>query len=101
MKELVLHARPSTVLNEDGKLIGPHQPFIVSEDRALELLTDPRLDIREVDSSGLNGLTRGELNSLAAGQGIADAEALPNKQAVIDAIEGRENEPDTGQEEIQ
>lgn len=40
----------------------------------------------------LSGMKRAELNALAAERGVADAEGLPNKEAVIAALE-RTDEP--------
>ena len=40
------------------------------------------------DQPDLTSKTRDELNTIAAGKGITDAEKLPNKDAVIAAIEG-------------
>ncbi len=42
--------------------------------------------LREALTAELNGKTREELNEGAAALGIEDAEKLPNKEAVIDAI---------------
>ena len=98
MRELVLFARPNVLLRENGRHIAPGQPFAVSDARAEELLTDPLLDFREVESGGLQRLSRTALDELAREQGHSDPESLKNKQAVIDLIEGRESEPGDGQE---
>lgn len=44
--------------------------------------------------SNLTKLARRELDAIAAELGIADPDALPNREAVIDAIEGQQ--PDDG-----
>lgn len=98
MKELVFYAR-NGVLKEAGEEILPGVPFTVSDERAEELLTDLSIDVREIVRGGLKALSREELNELAAEHGVSDPEALPNKQAVIDQIEGRESESASGPEQ--
>ena len=46
-----------------------------------------------LDQRALTSYSRDELNALAKQKGIADPEALPNRKAVIQAIEAATSEP--------
>lgn len=52
----------------------------------------------EVVGGQLASRPRDELNELARGAGVPDPEQLPNKQAVVDAIEAARTTTSTGRE---
>lgn len=78
-------------LLEGGKEIPGGEAFTVSDERALELLTNPRIDCSELGDD-LSKRTRPELNELARLAGVENPAGLPNKDAVIAAI----NEAEAG-----
>jgi phage tail protein X len=53
-------------------------------------LPAPAAGQEDANDAELSALTRAELNARAEGAGVANPEDLPNKQAVIDAIEAAE-----------
>lgn len=87
MKRLIFHADPQHVLVEGDQRISGGDEFTVSDDRALELLTDPALTVLEAPDADLFALTREQLNERAAASGIADPETYRNKGELIEAID--------------
>lgn len=87
MKRLIYHADPQHVLVEGDQRISGGDEFTVSDDRALELLTDPSLTILEAPDADLFQLTRPQLDEHARVAGIADPEKYRNKGELIEAID--------------
>jgi hypothetical protein len=115
MQRLRFNAPSHYVLEEGDKTIHGGEEFEVTDERALELLTSPHLDVSEVDdlddlddletpgvpvSTGTGGLSppwvrRKDLNERARELGVESPETLPNKAAVETAIaEATEPEPE-------
>lgn len=112
MQRLRYDAPSHYTLREDGKEIAGGSEFEVSDERALELLTDPNLNVSEVDnvdqgaetpsaeetdaqatdatvtsgSPRVGWITRAKLNKRAADAGVENPELLPNRAAVEAAI---------------
>lgn len=91
MKTLTFAAPPQDILIYDPDTDPPSQvnggeTFEVSDDRALELLTNPHIAIEEV-ATELSKLKRDELNKIASDAGIESPESYPSKPALIEAIE--------------
>lgn len=104
MRYLTFQAPPHHTFNVDGEIYHGGETFAVEdEERALELLTQPWLPVVEAnpvtvalaalgtaaEEAMLDKLSRSELDDLARERGI-DPERLPNKAAVIAAL----NEPE-------
>lgn len=90
MKTLRFEAPEAHVLIEDGKTYNGGDELTVTDDRALELLTQPGLSLSEV---GAGKRTRQEWNELAERAGVPDPEALPSIGAVEAAIDGAQTQP--------
>lgn len=89
---LVFDAPEGHLLIVDGEEFVAGKPFdIEDEERALELLTDPNISVREARPSNLASLKRPELDQLAVEAGIDPAD-FNTKQDVIDALETIEPE---------
>lgn len=88
MKSLTFDAAPHHVLIVDGQRVHGGQDFTVTDERAEELLANPSVTIARA-ANELQKLSRERLNELAAEAGIADPESLPNKDAVVTAIEAQ------------
>lgn len=79
----------------------PGEQFDAASDPALERAVD-RGAVKVLGDEGdeFAGLNREELNTLAATEGVENAEALPNKDAVIAAVQAaREGATTDGGEE--
>lgn len=87
MKRLLFHADSQHVLVEGDQRISGGDEFTVSDDRALELLTDPALTVLEAPDADLFQLTRPQLDEHARAAGIADPEKYRNKGELIEAID--------------
>lgn len=86
------------VLAEGGKRVPDGGEFTVSAERAAELLRRP--DVVEAHAAvDLPRLTRSELDQIAAEAGVEAPESLPNKDAVIAAIQESEAREGDGQQE--
>lgn len=72
----------------EGPVVHGGGTWTCPNDRAEEHLTSPHYDVEEV---GGGSKSRAELNDLAAQAGVDDPETLPNKDAVIAAIENPES----------
>lgn len=91
MKTLKFNAPAHHTLVEDDEEVAGGETFKVTDERALELLTQPGIDVSEV---GASKRTRDEWNKLAREAGVEDPEKLPNIPAVEAAIEeAKENQP--------
>lgn len=79
--------------DEDGPFVHGGEEFTVSEDQALEFLTNPHIPIKEVERE-LIKLSRERLNTIAEEVGVEDPEGFKNKEELVAAIE---NPPTVGQ----
>lgn len=84
---MIFHADPQHILVEDDQRISGGDEFTVTDDRALELLTDPSLTILEAPDDDLYQLKREQLDDRARALGIADPETYRNKGELIEAID--------------
>lgn len=89
-------------LNIGDRTVHGGEVFTVEdEERALELLTQPGLTVVEVPAAlaaaAHEGLSRTALDSLAREHGIEEPERLPNKAAVIAALNPPEADTGEGQ----
>jgi hypothetical protein len=99
MKRLRFDQPSSHVLIENGERIHGGGEFFATDERALELLTDPHVRIVEaVKTAKLERLGRSKLDALARERGVAEPETLPNKAAVIAAISEPGASPGGGHE---
>lgn len=85
---LVHNGRPGDSLEVDGKTYGAGEEFEVKdEERALELLTDPNINVTEAKADGgLKRLNKADLEQLASNEEI-DISECSTKADLIDAIE--------------
>jgi hypothetical protein len=86
VKTLTFNAPAHHTLVVDGERVQGGQDFTVADDRAEQLLADPHVAIAQA-ANELSKLTRERLNELAAEAGVEDPGSLPNKDAVIAALE--------------
>lgn len=86
-KTLVFDAASHHKLIEGGETIHGGQEFTVDDDRALELLTQPGLSIKEAGGS-LRSLKKSELEELATASGLNPSD-YRTKNDLVDAIENQ------------
>lgn len=105
MKQLVFDADPRDVLIYDPDASPPKsvhggESFSVTDDRALEFLTNPAIPIKEAENK-LEALSRPELEALASDAGVKDPAnktVYPNKDSLIAALENPpDNHPSQGE----
>lgn len=88
MKTIRFNAPAHHTLLVGDRVIAGGTTVALPDDQADELLTAPYVDMTEVEEN-LGALDRGALDEFAGQAGVEDPAALPNKNAVIAAI----NEP--------
>jgi hypothetical protein len=89
-------ARPKDVLLAAGQRVHGGEAFVVDNEEALRLLTDPNVSVTDLDD-----LTRDQLDELAEAMGVDDPDRLHTKADVVDAIddeaETEQSEADDGE----
>ena len=99
MRTIRFNAPSHHVLEVGDQTVHGGEELLVTDDVAAELLTAPYIDVTEVEGEGIStSLPRERLNELAEQAGVGNPEDLPNKDAVITAIEEAQ-EPEAGEGE--